>query len=73
MRPRLIILLVSILLVAAFAALNWSEFVRPIPLSFGIFVMNAPLGIILLSVLTLTLIAFLISSAHMQTVNLLDS
>ena len=73
MRPRLIILLVSILLVAAFAALNWSEFVRPTPLSFGLFVMSAPMGLILLSVLTVTLIAFLVSSAHMQTVNLLDS
>ena len=73
MRPRLTILLVAILLVAGFAGLNWSEFLRPTPLSFGLFVMDAPLGLILLSVLTVTLVAFLISSIHMQTVNLLDS
>jgi hypothetical protein len=73
MRPRLTILLVAILLVAGFAALNWSEFLRPTPLSFGIFVMDAPLGLILLSVLTITLVAFLASSIHMQTVNLLDT
>lgn len=73
MRARLIVLLVAVLLVAGFAALNWSEFLRPTPLSFGVLVMEAPLGLILLSVLTLTLIAFLISSAHTQTVSLLDS
>ena len=73
MRPRLTILLVAILLVAGFAGLNWSEFTRPTPLSFGLFVMEAPLGLILLSVLTVTLVAFLASSIHMQTVNLLDT
>jgi uncharacterized integral membrane protein len=73
MRARLIVLLAAILLVAGFAALNWTEFLRPTPLSFGIFVMEAPLGLILLSVLTITLIAFLVSTAHMQTVNLLDT
>ena len=73
MRPRLTILLVAILLVAGFAGLNWSEFARPTPLSFGLFVMDAPLGLILLTVLTVTLVAFLASSIHMQTVNLLDT
>jgi hypothetical protein len=73
MRARLIVLLAAILLVAGFAGLNWSEFVRPTPLSFGLFVMDAPLGLILLSVLTVTLVAFLASSIHMQTVNLLDT
>ena len=73
MRPRLTILLVAILLVAGFAALNWSEFLRPTPLSFGVFVMDAPLGLILLSVLTVVLLAFIASSIHMQTVNLLDT
>jgi hypothetical protein len=73
MRPRLTILLVAILLVAGFAGLNWSEFVRPTPLSFGLFVTDAPLGLILLTVLTVTLVAFLVSSIHMQTVNLLDT
>lgn len=73
MRARLIVLLTAILLVAGFAGLNWSEFLRPTPLSFGLFVMNAPLGLILLCVLGVTLVAFLVSSIHMQTVNLLDT
>jgi hypothetical protein len=73
MRARFIVLLVAILLVAGFAALNWSEFGRPTPLSFGLFVMDAPLGLLLLTVLGVTLVAFLVSTAHMQTVNLLDT
>ena len=73
MRARLIVRLAAILLVAGFAALNWSEFLRPTPLSFGLFIMGAPLGLIMLGVLTVTLIAFLISSIHTQTVSLLDS
>ena len=35
MRTRLILLLVGIVLMAIFAALNWSEFLRTYPLSFG--------------------------------------
>lgn len=73
MRARLIVLLVAILLVAGFAALNWSEFLRPTPLSFGIFVMEAPLGLILLAVLAVALLAFIVSNIHMQTVSLLDT
>lgn len=72
MRARLIILVTAILLVAGFAALNWSEFLRQTPLSFGLFVMDASLGLILLAVLGITLLAFLASSAHLRTVNLLD-
>ena len=73
MRARLIVVLTAVLLVAGFAGLNWSEFLRSTPLSFGLFIMSAPLGLILLGVLTVTLVAFLISSIHMQTVNLLDT
>jgi hypothetical protein len=72
MRARLIILVTAILLVAGFAALNWSEFLRQTPLSFGVFVMDASLGLILLGMLVVTLLAFLASSAHLRTVNLLD-
>lgn len=73
MRARLIFLLLAILLVAGFAALNWTQIVTPGDLNFGIFTMAAPLGLILLSVLAITLAAFLISSIHMQTVSLLDN
>ena len=72
MRTRTTLLVVAILLVAGFAALNWSEIVRPTPLSFGLMVMDAPLGLILLAMLGLTLILFLAASAAMRTQSLLD-
>src|SRR5438128_68278 len=48
MRTRTIVLVVAILLVAGFAALNWSEIVRTSPLLFGPVVADAPMGLILL-------------------------
>lgn len=62
MRSRLPVLVVAILLVAAFAAMNWSEVVRPADLLIGPVVTEAPLGLILLSILGITLVAFMVSS-----------
>ncbi|MDB5858137.1 MAG: hypothetical protein JWQ76_1826 [Ramlibacter sp.] len=73
MRTRGIIFVVAILLVAAFAALNWSEIARSVPLSFGVFVMSAPLGAILLGLLALSAVAFALSSAAIRTQALVDS
>ena len=73
MRTRGILFVVAILLVAAFAALNWSEIARSVPLSFGVFVMNAPLGAILLALLALAAVAFALSSAAIRTQALVDS
>ena len=73
MRTRGILFVLAILLVAAFAALNWSEIARSVPLSFGFFVMNAPLGAILLGLLALAAVAFAVSSAAIRTQALVDS
>src|SRR3954471_3444674 len=72
MRTRTIVLVVAILLVAGFAALNWTEIVRPSPLMFGPVVADAPLGLILLALLGLTLVLFLASSIAMRTQSLID-
>jgi len=73
MRTRTIVLVVAILLVAGFAALNWTEIVRPAPLLIGpATVSNAPLGLILLALLGITLVLFLISSAAQRTQSLID-
>jgi len=72
MRTRTILLVVAILLVAGFAALNWNEIVRPAPLLFGPVVVDAPLGLILLFVLGLTLVLFLASTAALRTQSLID-
>jgi hypothetical protein len=73
MRSRSAILVVAILLVAGFAALNWAEIVQPSPLSFGLFVASAPMGLILLSLLALTLVAFLLAAGTMRTQSLIES
>ncbi|NNU43042.1 hypothetical protein [Ramlibacter montanisoli] len=42
MRSRFILMVVAILLIAGFAALNWTEIIRPTPVAFGPLVMDAP-------------------------------
>jgi len=73
MRARLLFLVVAILVVAGFAALNWPEFMRPSPLSFGAGVFEAPLGLIMLALLGATLMIFLVSSAMQESRHLLES
>jgi len=72
MRARLIFIVVAIVLLAAFSALNWSEITRAAPLSFGVITAQAPLGLILLVVLGLTLAVFLISSATQEARYLME-
>jgi hypothetical protein len=66
-------MVVAILLVAAFAALNWSEVMRTSPLLFGPVVADAPLGAILLGLLALAVVAFLLSAGAIRTSALLES
>lgn len=73
MRARMIFLLLAILLVSGFVALNWGEVLRPQPLSFGWTVTEAPLGLILLGLLLAAVAAFITSSAVQQTQYLLES
>jgi hypothetical protein len=73
MRARLIFIVVALALLAGFAALNWSEFNRITPLSFGVLVTDAALGMVLLFALGATLLAWLISSAMHESRYMLES
>lgn len=73
MRSRAIALVVAILLVAGFAALNWSEIIRPAPLLFGPIVADAPMGLILLALLVLATIAFVFVAGAIRTQSLVES
>jgi hypothetical protein len=73
MRSRYVLLIIAILLIAGFAALNWAEITRPSPLLFGPLVMDAPLGAILLGLLVIALVVFAVSAASMRTSTLLES
>ena len=71
MRARMYFLLLPILLVAGFVALNWAEFLRPNQLSLGFGIVEAPLGLVMLAMLTVAVLGFLISAATLETENLL--
>jgi hypothetical protein len=73
MRSRLVLLVVAILLVAAFAALNWPEVMRTSPLLFGPIVADAPMGLILLGLLALATVAFILSAGAIRTRSLVES
>jgi hypothetical protein len=72
MRARLVFIVVAILLVAGFAALNWPEMTQSTPLSFGVFTMAAPLGLVLLTLLGITLAVFLVSSTAQESRHMLE-
>lgn len=73
MRARMILLVVAILAVAGFAAQNWSQIQQKSMLNFGILQSEGSLGLILLSLLGLTLLLFLISSATSRTQSLIEN
>ncbi|HEX9721178.1 MAG TPA: hypothetical protein VGA59_15780, partial [Ramlibacter sp.] len=73
MRARLFFLVLAILLVAGFAAQNWSEFMRTSPLTFGVVEEQAALGLIMLGALGVALMAFLLSSAMQESRMWLES
>ncbi len=67
MRARFTLLLVGIVLMAVFAALNWSEFMRPAQISWGWRIGEAPLALVMLGLLVLSWVGFVIGSAYMET------
>ncbi len=73
MRARMLLLVLAILVVAGFAAQNWSQITQPSLLNFGVVQATAPLGLILLTLLGLTLLVFLASAASMRTHSLMES
>lgn len=73
MRTRAVILIVAILLIAGFAALNWAEIIRPSQVWFGPFLMDAPLGAILLGLLAVAVVIFAVAAGAMRTQSLVES
>jgi uncharacterized integral membrane protein len=73
MRMRTILLIAFILLIAAFVALNWSEFMHPTELSVGFAIFQAPLGLVMVLLLVTSLLVFMLASAYQQTLYLLES
>ena len=72
MRARLVILVLAILAVAGIAALNWPLFMRNEQMNFGVITTQASLPLILLTILGITLLAFLVSSATYEQRHLVE-
>lgn len=73
MRSRAVILIVAILLIAGFAALNWGEIIRPTSVWFGPVVADAPLGAILLGMLAIAVVIFAVTAGALRTQSLVES
>ena len=73
MRARMLLLVLAVLLVAGFAAQNWTEINRTSTLNFGVMTAEAPMGLILLTLLGLLALAYLATAASMRTQALIES
>lgn len=73
MRIRTLLLLLVLVMVAAFSALNWTVFVTPTVLSLGITSVQAPLGLIMLGLLIFLTAFFLVFVVYLQSTVLLDT
>ena len=73
MKLRTLFPLLLLAALAAFAALNWSEFVRPTKLSLLLTTVQAPLGLIMLLLCALLLALFLVFVVVLQTSLIVDA
>jgi hypothetical protein len=72
MRGRIAFIVLAVLVTALIASLNWPEFTRAEPLSFGLFTATVPVGVTMLVILAVVLTAFLVTSAIQESRYLLD-
>lgn len=73
MRFRTILLVLAILLIAGFVALNVEEFTRISALSLGFTTVQVSLGLVMLLLLIVTLVIFLASTLYMQSKHVLEA
>ena len=73
MRTRTIFLVVAILLLAGFVALNMDEFTRTSMLSLGFTTIQVPLGLVMLLLLVIATVVFLATTLYMQSTNLIET
>ena len=67
MRTRTLLLLVVLIAIGVFAAVNWKAIVAPTTLSLVVTDVQAPLGLIMLGVTALVTVLFLLFVVYMQT------
>jgi len=70
LRTLLIVTVLGLLVI--FALFNWSAFMSPTTLTFGVGTVEAPLGLILLAIVGLSTLLFLIYIVFLQSTSLLE-
>ena len=73
MKIRGLSVLVLLLLLAAFAALNWSTFTQPAPLDFLFASISAPLGVVMLGAVIMLAVVHLVSIGRIEIAYALES
>lgn len=73
MRLRTIFLIIGIVLLAGFAALNVDEFTRSSVLSLGFTTIQVPLGLVMLVLLIAVMLVFLATTLYIQSANLIET
>lgn len=73
MKNRTLLLLLFLVVIGAFTLLNWSAFTAPTTLSLGIANVQAPLGLVMLALLTFLAASFLVYVVYLQTTVLLET
>ena len=72
MKLHTFLLLSLIVLLAIFTALNWSVFVQPADLSFGIVSLSLPFGLLMLVLLTAVALVFILFAIYVRTGSLIE-
>jgi len=73
MRLRTMLIILAILLLAAFAAVNWPVFSASTPLNLVVATVDAPLGLLMLGLIALLVLAFSVYMAAWQGQILLET
>ena len=73
MRVRVLLVVIALLLVAAFVAVNWPAFMTPATLSLLVTTVEAPPALVMLAILALAMLASVVYMALWQSEILLES
>ncbi len=72
MKTRSLLLILLIVLIATFVALNFEEILRPTPVNLGLSTVQAPMGLVLVGLLAAVLLIFLLALLYFQTAHVME-
>ena len=73
MRTKILLLIIGIVLIAGFGALNVDEFTRTSTLNLGFTSMQLPLGLVMTVLVIAILLIFLLTTLYMHSTNLIET